>query len=471
MIPGFIRDLLAAHRHVGSSAAMSSSSAAVPTGWPVPVPRREVAQLRSARSKQFYCWVPAATRSASLTGAPGAFVDAEAVRDQGVGLAIARAGRVEEREADIAWSSAGCGSARCWRRRPVHRAQPEGQPARHRYLKGRAGSPAIARASAWLRAAGLAHAGRGEALRRPPAGRSGPGAPQGRDGKTPSATLRLVPRPGDVPDPRRRRRESSLRPACRRQQAKYLNSPETPGSAQRGELYGLYERASDAREGPCAGRRGYMDVVALAQSASRTRWPCWHGLHRRPLVKLFRFTDSWCSASTATPPAGAAGRALEAALPHAHRPAQRAVPLPAARARPRQLRARAGAAFRAWSSRAAVAPAAGQAAEGAPGNSAPKADRDAGPGAGRWWSGTARLAADPGQAIRPNWHSRPADLANCSRLGRAAARRQRENGRPRCACSGAATSGPDRRGGHGRGAPAAAARRLVGPSCCRATTA
>jgi DNA primase len=101
---------------------------------------------------------------------------------------------------------------------------------------------------------------------------------------------------------------------------KYLNSPETPVFVKGRELYGLYEARQALREkGHVLVVEGYMDVVALAQlgfpNAVATLGTACTEEHVR---KLFRFTDSVVFSFDGDA-AGrrAAGRALEAALPHA----------------------------------------------------------------------------------------------------------------------------------------------------------
>ncbi|HTP71503.1 MAG TPA: DNA primase [Burkholderiaceae bacterium] len=101
---------------------------------------------------------------------------------------------------------------------------------------------------------------------------------------------------------------------------KYLNSPETPLFVKGRELYGLYEARAALREaGYALVVEGYMDVVALAQSgfaqAVATLGTACTPEH---VAKLFRFTDHVVFSFDGDA-AGrrAAGRALEAALPHA----------------------------------------------------------------------------------------------------------------------------------------------------------
>ncbi len=101
---------------------------------------------------------------------------------------------------------------------------------------------------------------------------------------------------------------------------KYLNSPETPVFVKGRELYGLYEARTAMRaRGHALVVEGYMDVVALAQlgfaNAVATLGTACTGEH---IQKLFRFTDAVVFAFDGDA-AGrrAAGRALEAALPHA----------------------------------------------------------------------------------------------------------------------------------------------------------
>ena len=101
---------------------------------------------------------------------------------------------------------------------------------------------------------------------------------------------------------------------------KYLNSPETPVFSKGRELYGLYEARTAMRQrGYALVVEGYMDVVALAQSgygnAVATLGTACTAEH---VQKLFRFTDAVVFSFDGDA-AGrrAAGRALEAALPHA----------------------------------------------------------------------------------------------------------------------------------------------------------
>jgi DNA primase len=101
---------------------------------------------------------------------------------------------------------------------------------------------------------------------------------------------------------------------------KYLNSPETPVFSKGRELYGLFEARQAVREkGFVLVVEGYMDVVALAQSglpnAVATLGTACTAEH---VQKLFRHTDAVVFSFDGDA-AGrrAAGRALEAALPHA----------------------------------------------------------------------------------------------------------------------------------------------------------
>jgi DNA primase len=101
---------------------------------------------------------------------------------------------------------------------------------------------------------------------------------------------------------------------------KYLNSPETPVFVKGRELYGLFEARAALRErGYALVVEGYMDVVALAQlgfpNAVATLGTACTEDHVR---KLLRFTDRIVFSFDGDA-AGrrAAGRALEAALPHA----------------------------------------------------------------------------------------------------------------------------------------------------------
>jgi DNA primase len=101
---------------------------------------------------------------------------------------------------------------------------------------------------------------------------------------------------------------------------KYLNSPETPVFSKGRELYGLFEGRSALRnKGYAIVTEGYMDVVALAQwgfgNAVATLGTACTAEHAQ---KLFRFTDQVVFSFDGDA-AGrrAAGRALEAVLPHA----------------------------------------------------------------------------------------------------------------------------------------------------------
>ncbi len=101
---------------------------------------------------------------------------------------------------------------------------------------------------------------------------------------------------------------------------KYLNSPETPIFVKGRELYGLFEGRTGMREkGYALVTEGYMDVVALAQlgfpNAVATLGTACTAEH---VHKLLRFTDQVVFSFDGDA-AGrrAAGRALEAALPHA----------------------------------------------------------------------------------------------------------------------------------------------------------
>jgi len=102
---------------------------------------------------------------------------------------------------------------------------------------------------------------------------------------------------------------------------KYLNSPETPVFSKGRELYGLFEARTALRQkGYVLIVEGYMDVVALAQlgfpNAVATLGTACTAEH---VQKLFRFTESVVfSFDGDTAGRRAAGRALEAALPHAN---------------------------------------------------------------------------------------------------------------------------------------------------------
>jgi DNA primase len=101
---------------------------------------------------------------------------------------------------------------------------------------------------------------------------------------------------------------------------KYLNSPETPVFVKGRELYGLFEARQGLRErGYALVTEGYMDVVALAQlgfpNAVATLGTACTADHVR---QLLRFTEQVVFSFDGDA-AGrrAAGRALEASLPHA----------------------------------------------------------------------------------------------------------------------------------------------------------
>ena len=105
-----------------------------------------------------------------------------------------------------------------------------------------------------------------------------------------------------------------------RGEPKYLNSPETPVFSKGRELYGLFEARTAIRQrGYVLVVEGYMDVVALAQSgfgnAVATLGTACTAEH---VQKLVRFTDAVVFSFDGDA-AGrrAAGRALEASLPHA----------------------------------------------------------------------------------------------------------------------------------------------------------
>jgi DNA primase len=105
-----------------------------------------------------------------------------------------------------------------------------------------------------------------------------------------------------------------------RGEPKYLNSPETPVFSKGRELYGLFEARTAIRQrGYALVVEGYMDVVALAQAgfenAVATLGTACTAEH---VQKLIRFSDTVVFSFDGDA-AGrrAAGRALEASLPHA----------------------------------------------------------------------------------------------------------------------------------------------------------
>ncbi len=105
-----------------------------------------------------------------------------------------------------------------------------------------------------------------------------------------------------------------------RGEPKYLNSPETPVFSKGRELYGLFEARTAIRQrGYVLVVEGYMDVVALAQSgfgnAVATLGTACTAEHVQKLVRfsevvVFSFDGDAAGRR-------AAGRALEASLPHA----------------------------------------------------------------------------------------------------------------------------------------------------------
>jgi DNA primase len=105
-----------------------------------------------------------------------------------------------------------------------------------------------------------------------------------------------------------------------RGEPKYLNSPETPVFSKGRELYGLFEARTAIRQrGYVLVVEGYMDVVALAQSgfdnAVATLGTACTAEH---VQKLVRFADAVVfSFDGDSAGRRAAGRALEASLPHA----------------------------------------------------------------------------------------------------------------------------------------------------------
>ncbi len=105
-----------------------------------------------------------------------------------------------------------------------------------------------------------------------------------------------------------------------RGEPKYLNSPETPVFSKGHELYGLFEARTAIRQrGYALVVEGYMDVVALAQAgfgnAVATLGTACTAEH---VQKLVRFSEAVVFSFDGDA-AGrrAAGRALEASLPHA----------------------------------------------------------------------------------------------------------------------------------------------------------
>ena len=129
-----------------------------------------------------------------------------------------------------------------------------------------------------------------------------------------------------------------------RGEPKYLNSPETPVFVKGRELYGLFEARTAIRQrGYALVVEGYMDVVALAQLGLRQRGrDARHGLHRRACAKavpLHRRGRLQLRRRRRRPPRRRPRARGQPAARQRH--AQRPLPVPARRARPGLLRARA----------------------------------------------------------------------------------------------------------------------------------
>ena len=228
----------------------------------------------------------------------------------------------------------------------AYRKQLRQSPARHRLPQGprRLGRdrPAVRHR---LRARGLAHAGqRVPRLRRPAAGRKRPG--DRRRGRRQGDGKRYDRFRDRVMFPIRNVKGECIGFGGRvlgDEKPKYLNSPETPVFSKGRELYGLYEaRAAFRERGYALVTEGYMDVVALAQLGFPERGRhAGHGLHdraRAEAVPLHRLGGLQLRRRRRRPARRAQGARRRPAL--CQRRAQRQVPVPAGRARPRQLHPR-----------------------------------------------------------------------------------------------------------------------------------
>jgi len=109
------------------------------------------------------------------------------------------------------------------------------------------------------------------------------------------------------------------RPRSRRQLSPSTSLARDAGVSKGRELYGLFEARQALRDkGYALVVEGYMDVVALAQAGyanavATLGTACTADMCR----SCFRYTDTGCSASTATLPAAAPRARARAALPHA----------------------------------------------------------------------------------------------------------------------------------------------------------
>ena len=251
-----------------------------------------------------------------------------------------------------------------------------------------------------------------------------------------------------------------------RGEPKYLNSPETPVFVKGRELYGLFEARTAIRQrGYALVVEGYMDVVALAQSgfgnAVATLGTACTAEH---VQKLVRFTDAVVFSFDGDA-AGrrAAGRALEASLPHASDTRSfRFLFLPAEHDPDSYVRELGAEAFeqRVARRRAAVEP-----------------DRRRRPAKGcdlATAEGRARFLAN----VQPLWTALPDGMLKRQLLGEIASRaalasrragralaRRRGGARPAGAAAGAAGRPALRRRG-GRSARPSASRTTGSPGCC-----
>ena len=188
--------------------------------------------------------------------------------------------------------------------------------------------------------------GRASKRRFPNYDRHDPGGMRPGDRERRRQALRPLPRPRDVPDPQRARRGDRLRRPHPRQGRAEV--PQLARDAAVREGPRALRPAAGARRDPrtpggCWWSRATWTWWRSRSSASATRW-------RRSAPRPRRCTcpsccawpTSWCSASTAMPPAARRpGARWKSSLPLATGPQADPLPLPARRRRPGQLRAQA----------------------------------------------------------------------------------------------------------------------------------